>query len=142
VCRCALGVLLPPHSRRAVNSPVFRCGPKSPRKSVTTHVSQRVEAETSCEGPSVRHLSVSGLRCQITGMKDAPKSDTDPLPMNHELFQFVRNDLWASTINSLPLTNDFKRWFEWLEFIDKQVTELCVGRMVYSETRENVQPKP
>ena len=69
-------------------------------------------------------------------MKDAPKSDTDPLPMNHELFQFVPNNLWASTVNSLPLTNDFKQWFEWLEFIEKQVAELCVGRMIYSETRE------
>jgi hypothetical protein len=75
-------------------------------------------------------------------MKDALKSDTGPLPMNHELFQFVRNDLSASTINALPLTNDFKRWFERLEFIEKQVAELCVGRMVYSETREMYSRNP
>jgi hypothetical protein len=65
-------------SRRAVNSPVFRRRPKSPRNSVTMHVSQRVKPATFWKSRKIRDLNVSGLRFQITDLKSGHGQPTTP----------------------------------------------------------------
>ena len=40
------------------------------------------------------------------------------------------------------LTDDFKKWSEWLHSIESAVTELCVGREVYKETLDMYRRNP
>lgn len=40
------------------------------------------------------------------------------------------------------VTDDFKMWSEWLNSIERAVTELCVGREVYKETLEMYRRNP
>jgi hypothetical protein len=40
------------------------------------------------------------------------------------------------------VTDDFKQWSEWIEFIETAVTELCVGREVYKEMLDMYRRNP
>jgi hypothetical protein len=62
-------------SHRMVNSPVFRRGPKSPRNSVTTHVSQRGKF---CTIPETRVNKGAWHDGRVASEDCSPEAPTEP----------------------------------------------------------------